>query len=662
MEAINGVTCIKGEIHSIITFMRLNTRWSQAYRYQTDSQDEGELIHSFRELNEYLEGTFDLHDVDCVTYLTPFLKVITSDKASGPLTSAALSSLCKFVMYGFMSTKFPRMNEGMAIIADCVSQCVFEETDWESDELILMKLLELSTLTYRCDASCLLTVSAAWDIYSTCMSIQNHYRATKILRSEAETTLIHLSLTIYSRAYHILSDPSDGARQFLSQQEVASGKANWDGILVNYNLETPFGITLLLCKIMIILSELIDLHTQPLEGVKFSMQLINVALEAGGLALGAVDPLVDILRNQVCRHLLRASQSENLAIFSLALRVVFNLFMSIKDHMKVQLEVIFSSVHLRLLVNEKSVKPGNSLSPAKEELALESLLEFCREPSLMLDLYTNYDCDVQCTNLFDSVISALCFRSIPHKQKIVSNSNSSLQTLDPVSKVDKLSVINKLALDGLLAIVHSVAVKCLLVDGGRATASDLSTESASVLTGLIQASSQCSSSNSSVGEIDSKEVEDFIDIHKSSKQKKTIHEQNDVSVTTPVKTGFVLDEQVDQWCENDSVDDELYQVSQDQEYDIYSNLVFDSISQSPMASQEKEMEVVKKTGNSNLSKKNSKKMERTIDHTRSSSFTSNSSSGTPNSHLADVVRSESLEERISRAQVFSPIFSTHLSV
>jgi golgi-specific brefeldin A-resistance guanine nucleotide exchange factor 1 len=51
----------------------------------------------------------------------------------------------------------------------------------------------------------------------------------------------------------------------------------------------------------------------------------------------------------VCRHLLRASQSDDLAVFSLALRVVFNLFVSIKDHMKVQLEVFLTSVHLRLL-------------------------------------------------------------------------------------------------------------------------------------------------------------------------------------------------------------------------------------------------------------------------------------------------------------------------
>jgi len=56
--------------------------------------------------------------------------------------------------------------------------------------------------------------------------------------------------------------------------------------------------------------------------------------------------------------------------------------------------VFLTSVHLRLLAAQqqptsavKGGKPGATAAaggnPAKEELALESLLEFCREPSLM---------------------------------------------------------------------------------------------------------------------------------------------------------------------------------------------------------------------------------------------------------------------------------------
>ena len=75
----------------------------------------------------------------------------------------------------------------------------------------------------------------------------------------------------------------------------------------------------------------------------------------------------------MCRHLLRISQSEDIEVFSLCLRVIYNLFMSIRDHMKIQLEVFLTSVHLRILKSESS-----SIT-AKEEMALESLLGTLRD-------------------------------------------------------------------------------------------------------------------------------------------------------------------------------------------------------------------------------------------------------------------------------------------
>ena len=188
--------------------------------------------------------------------------------------------------------------------------------------------------------------------------------------------------------------------------------------------------------------------------------------------------------------------------------------------MKVQLEVFLTSVHLRLLTHtintptHPSATSGkNNLSKkstatslkstktskidnnfAKEELALESLLEFCREPSLMQDLYTNYDCDVQCTNLFDSIITVLCARAVPNGLPIVScgmgssssgsggssssgdgrdkgryedhfdnldiSYQSNLGSVDSIRSGMNLNILHKLALDGVFAVLNSIAVKC----------------------------------------------------------------------------------------------------------------------------------------------------------------------------------------------------------
>ena len=321
MEAINGVSCIKGEIHSIVTLMRLNTRWSQQSRSSegaaVSSSEENPIIKSFRKLNQYLEGLFDLREVDCVVYLSPFHQVIISEKASGVLTSACLSSVSKFVTYGFLCPSFPRAREGIALIANCISHCVFEESDWESDEVILVKLLELSTLCLRCDASRLLNVRAAWEVYSTCISMQTQRRASKILRSEAETALRNLTLTTFSRAHNALKiythrDDDDTRDLFLNLSEEndynffvnARGKS-WDRMSESYDFEGPVGVTILLGKIMTVFSSLMDSSAQKVESVKFALTLVNIALEAGGPALGTVAPLIDVLR--YVRYALSAS-------------------------------------------------------------------------------------------------------------------------------------------------------------------------------------------------------------------------------------------------------------------------------------------------------------------------------------------------------------------
>ena len=67
-------------------------------------------------------------------------------------------------------------------------------------------------MALRCDASSHLTIKAAWNIYSTCISIHNQYRASKILKSEAATALRHLTLSIFSRAHGTLGDNDEGSR------------------------------------------------------------------------------------------------------------------------------------------------------------------------------------------------------------------------------------------------------------------------------------------------------------------------------------------------------------------------------------------------------------------------------------------------------------------
>lgn len=503
---MSAVNCIKGEISAVTVLLKLYLSWSQSsssssvthhdYSYSSGMyQDDDGFLAAFRRLNDYLERRHSLLDVDCVTYLRPFYGIVISQRASGPLTNAALTSLSKFVFYGFLSVDCPHAREGIHLVAQCITQCVFEETDWESDELILMKLLELAILCYRCDASSLLTIESMWDVYSTCISIHNHYRASKILKSEAESALKLLTLSLFSRLH---DDPSGEELQVTEDDAVArhglhpSGSdqrlwkldagivsdSGWDFIKRQQTMDmsSRMGLCLLLSKVMAVLSDLIDLQRQSLDTVRIALSIVNVALEAGAHQLSSVQPLLGILSVDLCRHLLRAAQSDDLVILNLSLRTTFNLYVCIKDSMKTQLEVLLLSVHLRLL-NSTSPSPSPSASltkathGAKEELALDSLLDFCREPSLINDIYSNYDCDEWSTDLFDCIVRTLCIRSVPRAVRVKEQrrlkagpprSSSSNGLVSPEYQYVRLTAVNKLSLDGLLVILRSIASSCII--------------------------------------------------------------------------------------------------------------------------------------------------------------------------------------------------------
>lgn len=97
-----------------------------------------------------------------------------------------------------------------------------------------------------------------------------------------------------------------------------------------------------LVKVMRFLSRLSDPRSSTPRECVLGLRLINVALEAGGADLGRIPSLVRVMRGDLCKHLLQNSQTADLNVLSLTLRVVFNLFNSIKDHLKVQLEVFLT--------------------------------------------------------------------------------------------------------------------------------------------------------------------------------------------------------------------------------------------------------------------------------------------------------------------------------
>ena len=85
----------------------------------------------------------DPSELDAVALLHPFLEVIRSPETSGPITATALSSIDKFLTYSILSHSSPNLPLAMAQLSTAGTHCKFEASDSVSDEVVLLKILDV---------------------------------------------------------------------------------------------------------------------------------------------------------------------------------------------------------------------------------------------------------------------------------------------------------------------------------------------------------------------------------------------------------------------------------------------------------------------------------------------------------------------------------------
>ena len=124
---------------------------------------------------------------------------------SGPIAGAALSSIEKFLVYDLLR-RLPDVAPAMIAIATSVTHCKFEATDAVSDEVVLMKILEVLKACLLCSSGCHLSDEAVCQMMETCFSMCFQMRLSELLRKAAEQTLIIMVQTLFGKLRQIEKD------------------------------------------------------------------------------------------------------------------------------------------------------------------------------------------------------------------------------------------------------------------------------------------------------------------------------------------------------------------------------------------------------------------------------------------------------------------------
>jgi brefeldin A-resistance guanine nucleotide exchange factor 1 len=455
-----AIKVIKGEIHNVLTVLR-------DQRYVSRSRFTQEIVEDDEDLNStshpVVQALQDLHTqvtaaaelvamqpdlVIDVDYLEPFCQCIELPEISAVVTGKALGSLHKFVLYGFVSPSSSSISYqgnkeplgAVMRIAEALLSCTFEETvtgvmanqgDADNsdsggapnhlrpvgnrslahlrrrkagskddllfdDEQTVLKLLDVAALVVRTsmqdDAVHLVQAPTISRLMDTCLHVSHRAeKATPLLKSAAFSALSQIVLQVFAAPGY---EPVMQARREILEKLATLLNPKHTEAAANGDATSTPGKK----------AKSADSKQKQVNHsvVTNGLTLVNIALEACREPLTREE--VQILQNDVCRYLLQWSHSSHdLSLLSLTLRVIFNLFQSIRNELKVPLEVFLTSIHMRIINDDSCVRH----SPEEREVALESLVEFCQEPDMVQDIYLNYDCDVACSNLYEAIVTAL---------------------------------------------------------------------------------------------------------------------------------------------------------------------------------------------------------------------------------------------------------------
>jgi hypothetical protein len=242
---MQGINCVKGEIHNVLTVLRLNPprdtptssdssslsssssssdagsqSSSYSHYYSSDSRygaEDNSLIRQLKDLYELLSQHASLQSLDTSAFLSPFLAVISSHTTDIFTTAAALHSLHKFLLYDLILSSSPSVSRALCAVVDAVTHCNFDARDREDAEVVSMKIIEILMECLRCDAGWRLSEQAVVDMVDHCLRVRGRRTASKLLRRYAENVLMQMVLVLFAR----ISDEAGGGRRRMKETRLS---------------------------------------------------------------------------------------------------------------------------------------------------------------------------------------------------------------------------------------------------------------------------------------------------------------------------------------------------------------------------------------------------------------------------------------------------------
>ncbi|GAA95631.1 uncharacterized protein L969DRAFT_615408 [Mixia osmundae IAM 14324] len=478
--------------------------------HQVKRQQEGAtaiaLISGFSDLRRHLRDLRDEHEIqsiDALSLLHPFLEVIRSGDTSGPITAIALGSVDRFIGLGLIHLDSPSIALAMANVSSAGTHCKFEASDSVSDEIVLMRILDVLKNTLTSPLGQVLTDEAVCEMMETGLSMCCQMRLSEMLRRTAEKTMQALVASVFSK---LQSLPTEADNAFIDDSAKPQRPASvsmpsdyqpaptQDGTASPSQASNaaptlqPYGLASIRELLRVLVSLLNPHDQQHTDSMRLmALGILNTAFEVGGKDVGRFLSMRSMVSDALCKHLFVLARSENTSILSASLRVISVVFDTMAEYLKPQWELFLSftldklveptgklavrklELELELdaatwgsatavspspsLGRERAASPAPTLRPKdsgsssqmteSKELLLEYIGFLTRTPDFLQSLWVNYDCNIDCEDLYERLVRFICRGVFPTHAGVTNTQDGS----------------QMLCLDTVLTFVHLMATR-----------------------------------------------------------------------------------------------------------------------------------------------------------------------------------------------------------
>ncbi|KAL3814904.1 hypothetical protein ACJIZ3_016172 [Penstemon smallii] len=140
---------------------------------------------------------------------------------------------------------------------------------------------------------------------------------------------------------------------------------------------------------------------QAMKGKIVALELLKILLENAGAIFRTSERFLDAIKQYLCLSLLKNSASTLMIVFQLSCSIFISLVSRFRAGLKAEIGVFFPMIVLRVL--ENVAQPNFQ----QKMIVLRFLEKLCVDSQILIDIFLNYDCDVNASNIFERMVNGL---------------------------------------------------------------------------------------------------------------------------------------------------------------------------------------------------------------------------------------------------------------